>query len=87
MISSAFKSTIQSVEPQSRYYKKKTQHFKYSVNNVFSFVIKIPASIVLEKFGFDINAFWQDFLVSAGLVGGLLVLNAALIQFILVEKR
>ncbi|KAJ3349265.1 hypothetical protein HDU83_000648 [Entophlyctis luteolus] len=55
-----------------------------TVNGV---VLNIPASVVLTKFGFDISAYWRDLAVSAGIAIGLLVINAALMQFKLKEMR
>ncbi|KAJ3065020.1 hypothetical protein HDU98_011589 [Podochytrium sp. JEL0797] len=49
--------------------------------------VTIPVSVVLDKFGFDITAYWKDFIISASLVVGLLVLSALLVQFRLKEKR
>ncbi|ORY44432.1 P-loop containing nucleoside triphosphate hydrolase protein [Rhizoclosmatium globosum] len=56
-------------------------------DNVSGSNITIPVSVVLDKFGFDVNAYWRDFIVSVGLLIGLLVLNAAFVQFRLKETR
>ncbi|KAJ1548636.1 hypothetical protein HK405_001545, partial [Cladochytrium tenue] len=57
------------------------------VDTVSGATINIPASVVLSKFGFDINKYWQDLLVSSGIVIGLLVANGIFIHLILKERR
>ncbi|KAI8618592.1 P-loop containing nucleoside triphosphate hydrolase protein [Chytriomyces sp. MP71] len=49
--------------------------------------VTIPVSVVLQKFGFNIDAYWTDFLVSGGLVLILLFMNALMVQFRLKETR
>ncbi|KAI9360404.1 hypothetical protein DFJ73DRAFT_79391 [Zopfochytrium polystomum] len=49
--------------------------------------VNIPASTVLLKFGFDIDAYWRNLLISAGVTVLLLVCNGIWIQFVLRERR
>ncbi|KAI9352264.1 hypothetical protein DFJ73DRAFT_642637 [Zopfochytrium polystomum] len=57
------------------------------VDNVAGATINIPATVVLDKFGFDANAFVQDLLVSAGILVFLGLLNGALVRYFLKERR
>ncbi|KAJ3280724.1 hypothetical protein HDU76_009100 [Blyttiomyces sp. JEL0837] len=57
------------------------------VDTVAGAQVNIPASIVLTKFGFDLNSFWQDFVISAGIAIFMLLINAVLIFLIVKEKR
>ncbi|KAJ3067738.1 hypothetical protein HDU98_009057 [Podochytrium sp. JEL0797] len=49
--------------------------------------INMPATLIIEKFGLNINNYTCDFLVSVGILIVLLVLIAGLIQFRLKERR
>ncbi|KAK5665662.1 hypothetical protein QVD99_007310 [Batrachochytrium dendrobatidis] len=49
--------------------------------------ITIPATIVLGKFGIDINAFWRDFCINVGIFVMLLLLSAICVTRRLRERR
>ncbi|KAI8924499.1 hypothetical protein BC831DRAFT_465321 [Entophlyctis helioformis] len=57
------------------------------VDQISGVDIVVPASVVLGKFGIDINSFWRDFTVSIGILFLLLAVVALLIRFRMRERR
>ncbi|KAJ3213671.1 hypothetical protein HDU67_002592 [Dinochytrium kinnereticum] len=56
-------------------------------DNVAGATVNIPASIILQKFGFDIDAYFRDLFVSIGITVALLGVVFALLAFRLKEMR
>ncbi|KAI9011119.1 hypothetical protein BC832DRAFT_590367 [Gaertneriomyces semiglobifer] len=57
------------------------------VDNVSGLGVNVPAAIVLEKFGFDVNAFGRNVVVEAGWFVGFLMVIALVVAFKLRERR
>ena len=56
-------------------------------DNVAGVNVTIPASIVLKKFGFDLDGYWRNVFISVGLVIVLVCVLVSLVVFKLKERR